>query len=153
MTLKFSPVAYSVPFDNETNGFIASDVQAAIEEARATASASRYTIACGFDGTAGVGRWHEFATNVPSDGTPFVVPKACTIREIAIASSGNSTTTISIYKNGTVTVIETIALAAQSRNYKANLNINLAAGDYLAAKTTAGSASKPMIFIFIQNQG
>lgn len=30
-------VASSVPFDNETNGFIAEDTQAAIEEARDTA--------------------------------------------------------------------------------------------------------------------
>jgi phage baseplate assembly protein gpV len=33
-----TPVAYSVPFDNSTNGFISDNVQAAIEEARSSGS-------------------------------------------------------------------------------------------------------------------
>jgi hypothetical protein len=44
-----TPVAYSVPFDNATNGFASDNVQQAIEEARVTSSAAEQFSHSGVD--------------------------------------------------------------------------------------------------------
>jgi hypothetical protein len=38
--ISITPVAKAIPFDNSTNGFIASDVQAAIEEVKSSGTAT-----------------------------------------------------------------------------------------------------------------
>ena len=147
-----SPIARSVPFDNSTNGFIATEVQSAIEETYTHALRDRFFLLFGFDGTASSGRWLEGVGNVPSDGPPVVFPTSCVLKELSISVVSNATTTISIYKNGTVTIVASISLTATKTNYVINLNVAFAAGDTLGVKVTSGSSSRPVVGVFLHSQ-
>lgn len=144
-----SPVSRSIPFDNSSNGFTADNDQAAIEEAKATAAASsRGPTICGFDGTAANGRWLEFFSNNPSNNSPFIVAENNQLVAVSISSSASSTGTVTIFKNGTS--IQTISLSASKKNAISSLSINLVALDEISLEVTAGSISRPTVFMFIR---
>jgi hypothetical protein len=96
-------VAESVPFDNDTNGFTSTEVQSAIEEARASgAAASRGPTTCSFDGTASTGRWLEFSANNPSNTVPFILAEDCELIAVSLVTSATSATgNARIFRNGT----------------------------------------------------
>jgi hypothetical protein len=148
-------VAKSTPFDNATNSFTSTEVQSAIEEAKATAQGkARFAIQCGFDGTASTGRWLEFSANSPSDGTPFTAPRALYLRETSLTAANNATTTITIYKNikTTPVSITTISLSGSSSASVTGLSISLPQNETVGVKVTSGSSSKPMVFLFFEVQ-
>ena len=142
-------VAVSTPFNNSINGFVATDVQTAIEEAKSSAEGKvRYNATCGFDGNASSGRYLEFITNISSSLTPFVIAEKSYLKSISIGTNGNSTTTVTIYKNGVA--LETIATSGTSKNNKKNLTHILNELDGISASVTSGSSSRPMVFLFFQ---
>ena len=144
-----TPVAKSTPFDNTTNGFVAADTQAAIEEAVSLGGeASRGGFICGFDGTASTGRWLEFYANNPSDANPAVIAEPGRVRALSISASANSTGTATVYKNAVA--IETISLAASKTARKKNLNHAVTDLDLISIQITSGSISRPMIVLYIQ---
>ena len=139
-------VAVSVPF--ESSEFIAQNVQDAIIEAKHTAlGAIRYVVFCGFDGSAGNGRWLEWSKSVPSNTSPYVVAKSATIKEISISCNGNATATITFFKNAVS--VATMSLSAQETKYDF-FNVLFNQGDALSAQVTSGSLSKPAVFINFQ---
>jgi len=140
-----------VPFDNSTNGFAATDVQAAIEEAKATAEGkARWVVLVGFDGNASTGRWLEFLTNVSSNVSGYVLPKPAYMLELAASCESSTTVTFTFYKQVT-TVIETLTLTSTRKTTK-NVNVSLASLDELSAKITSGSCSKPNVGIHLRYQ-
>lgn len=145
-----SPVAKSIPFDNDTNDFVSDDAQDAIEEARDVASsASRGPTVCGFDGNANVGRWLEFYSNNPSNNNPFIVAEASELVAVSIVTSSSSTTgTVTIYLNSSP--IQTISLAAQKKNSIKGLAHLFTDLDELSVQVTSGSIQRPNIFMFIR---
>jgi hypothetical protein len=105
-------------------------------------------IVFGFDGNAATGRWLELATNVASDLTQATIANTKGIRALSIGVADTSaTTTATLYKNGVI--LDTIALSAQKRNSKVNLNHILLDKDYLSAQITAGSCSRPAMFVWL----
>ncbi len=145
-----SPVARSTPFDNTSNTFISTNVQAAIEEAYQTAAnASRGPTVCGFDGSASSGRWLEFYANNPSDASPFIVAEPAELIALSIVTASTSATgTVTIYKNGVS--IQTISLTAQKKNAISGLAHLLSTLDEISVQVTSGSISRPTVYIFIR---
>lgn len=142
--------AITTPFDNSTNGFTSTNVQAAIEEAKSAAtSKARYVVSAGFDGTASTGRWLEFSSNVDSNISGFVVPRAAKIREVSIAVTANSTITVQIRKKDN-TVLTSISLAAARTGAVSGLSVSLALLDELMIYTSSGSAARPVVWISIE---
>jgi hypothetical protein len=144
-----SPVARAIPFDNSTNGFVSTESQAAIEEARNEGQdASRGPTICSFDGNAATGRWLEFAANNPSNDNPYVVAEPGQIRALSISASANSTGTVQIKKNGTN--ITSISLSASRYASVTGLSLSLANLDLISSQVSSGSITRPTVFIFIQ---
>ena len=148
--ISISPVSRSVPFDNTSNGFTATEVQSAIEEAyQAAANASRGPTIAGFDGTASTGRWLEFYANNPSDSNPFVLAEPAQLIALSIVTSAASATgTATIYKNGVS--LQTISLAAQKKNAVNGLTHNFTTLDEISVQITSGSISRPNVYLFIR---
>lgn len=78
-----TPVAKSVPFDNTSNGFVSTEVQTAIEEAKQNAEGfPRAGIRSSYNGTVGANTWlgpNELLPNTPL----FVAPVKLKINEIS----------------------------------------------------------------------
>ena len=73
-TLKKLITASENTFNNVTNGFTATNVQAAIEEAKSTAVGKvRFSAVCGYGGQA-KGQHLEFFKGIGCDTSPYVVP-------------------------------------------------------------------------------
>lgn len=145
----YEPVASEVPFSNDTNGFVSTDTQAAVEEAmQLAANSSRGPTICGFDGTGSTGRWLEFFANNPSNNNPFIIAENNRLVAISISASANSTGTVTVYKNGSS--ITTISLSGTKKNAVSGLALSLASLDELSLEVTSGSISRPTVFMFIQ---
>jgi hypothetical protein len=144
-----SPVAIGIPFDNSTNGFIASEVQSAIEEA---VSKPRWLASAGFDGNASVGRYLEYTSNVDSNIAGLIIPKVSKLQDLSLAVTANSTCTFSILTwNGVVeTSIASISLVAARKSVVSNLNVTLNVSDEIRIKLTSGTCSRPVLFQFFQ---
>lgn len=159
---QISQVAVSTPFEaNRTpiwdgsagpSGIVSTDTQSAIEEVKSSAStaanASRGAVSCGFDGSASSGRYLEFFSNNPSNGSPYVIPEPGIIRAISASASSSSTGVVTLYKNA-VSVATLTFTAAQSARDK-TLNISVTDLDKLSVGVTSGTITRPTFFIFVQ---
>lgn len=127
-------------FSNSGNGFIATNVQAAIEEARDSAvGKARFAMAFVHNSTVGNNTWLGFSELVPSNTTPLIVPVACKLTELAFSFAGaNVDGVLLIYKNGTSNPANVVYsnTFTNHNTYKlmTGLNITLAAGDQLRAQ-------------------
>lgn len=138
-------------FDNSTNGFTATNAQAAIEEAKQAASnIGHWCIQAGFDGSAIAGRHLKFAGNVPSDTTSMIVPRDCYIEELSFGCGGSTTVLIGVYKNmySTPVLIGQIQITSARKGYSTGLSIALVAGNEIGVKVISGSASRPLLNIW-----
>lgn len=153
MTNRFNitEVADSVPFDNDSNGFTADDVQAAIEEVDAKITGKpRAVVSMGYKGTASSGRWLETFDGIPSNSSPFVVAEILKVRSISIAVKVNATTTFALYKNGVS--VDTYSLSAQDTYTESGLNIDFLVDDEMSIQVTSGSCSEPVFFVNVEIQ-
>jgi hypothetical protein len=148
-----SDISRTLPFDNATNGFTATEAQSAIEEARATAEGkARYCVSCGFDGNASTGRYLEYNSNVDSNQSGFVLPRNSILKEMSLCVNTSATITFGVYYwNGTTeTLLTSISLSAARTATSTGLNISVSQGWEIRVKCTAGSASRPILFQFYQ---
>jgi hypothetical protein len=115
-------------------------------------NSSRFMVAAGFDGNATVGRFLEFNSNVDSNQSGFVLARNAVINEVAIAVQNNSTVTftIQIQTPTPITTLTTISLTAARKNIVTGLNISLNTLDELSIRCTAGSCSRPIVFISLR---
>jgi hypothetical protein len=142
-------VAYSTPFDNSMNGFLADDVQEAIEEIDSKVTGKpRAIIAFAYNGTANSGKWLETFASIASNETPFVTAEPAKVKALSLVNFGSTTATVTLYKNGVSA--QTISLAAQTYKTIDSLTIALATGDSLSAQVTSGSMQKPALFVSIE---
>lgn len=127
-------------FSNSGNGFIATNVQDAIVEARDTAvGKARFAMVFVHNGTVGNNTWLGFSELVPSNTTPLVVPVNCKLNELAMSFNGaNVDGVLRIFKNGTANpanVIYSNTFTNQSTlKLMTGLNLSLVAGDLLRAQ-------------------
>lgn len=149
MTFNFSPVDYSVPFDNAGTDFIADNVHDAIIEAKLTASAARYITICSYKGNAGPGRWYEFAPALSSDTNPLIMNTDGYLRGVSVSVSALSTGIVGIYFNN-IKVAELTITNALFANIS-GLDIAYSETAALSVKTESGSLSKPLLAVFGQS--
>ena len=149
LVVQFQDVeAYEVSFDTAGNSFESDNVQDALVEIKdGLENRPGAQVVCGFDGGASNGRWLEFTGNVESNVAGFVVPRSSTITHLSVSAVSNATCTFTVYKNRSS--VGTISLSASRKNSNTQ-NIALAQNDELSVKVTSGSASKPMVAIFIR---
>ena len=135
---------------SKANGFIANNVQEAIEEARTvSASKARFAVSAGFDGTASTGRWLEFNSNVDSNQAGFVLARDSKLREIAVALNTSGTVTFQIRKKDN-TVLTSVSLSAERIHTVTGLSVALAANLELMIYTSSGSGARPIVWLFIE---
>lgn len=132
-------VARGTPFDNSTNGFTATQVQEAIEEAKATAPGfARASITTTFNGSIGNNQWLGYNELLPGDTVPIRLPWACVLKEISVSWVGAAVDgQIRIFKNGTTdptNVVFTQTFTNQNGGSVFFPNISFAANDQLRGR-------------------
>lgn len=105
---------------------------------------------CSYTASANVGRYLEFYPSNSSDLGPFLLITNATLLAISVVANASTTGTVSIYKTtDLVNSIASISLTSQTTNSITTLNIQLTAGDKLAARVTSGSILKPGVSLYI----
>jgi len=154
-----SPVSQAVPFDNASNGFTATDAQAAIEEARDTAIAKpRFSIVTTFNGVVSNNQWLGYDNLVPGNSVPIVIPIACTLREISFAfANSNVDGQFDLYKNGLLAGDIVHSTTFTNENvYKitSGLTVALLAGDLLRGRwVDGGDNPADMVIVYFPQIG
>ena len=132
----FNPVADSVPFDNDSNGFTADDTQAAIEEAKQNAEGfPRAGIILVNNGTQGNNDWITYSNLTPD--AKIVFPVNTKINEVTFANRKDDVEfTLKIFKNGITggDLIDTWTFNTGSGvdfGFLDELDLSFAAGDWI----------------------
>lgn len=154
-----TPVARSVPFDNSTNGFIATECQSAIEEARVSAfNNDLYPLLCSYNGNANPGRYLEFFPGIDSLLAPIdLQTNTKLLSVVAATTAATATCTIGFFNTtvSTTTPVYTITFTAQKT---VELNgtalsplATFVTGTTLAVRVVTGSINRPYIYFFLNN--
>ena len=154
-----TPVALSVPFEPNRNpqwggnvgpsGIESTDVQSAIEEAKADALANdRFLILSHYGGNANVGRYTEWYPQEAGDVSPIILSAASLLRTVTCqTTAANATCTLGIFdlNISSVTPVYTIVMAAQKRVvYIGAPNLaTFAANALVAIRVLTGSINTP----------
>lgn len=139
-----------ITFDNTGNSFSATNVQAAIEEAKnASISTSRFTIVTSFNGDISNNQWLGYNEVLPGNRVPIRIAVKCNLREISLSYRQNNLLEIpleneqidgqlKIFKNGlsdpTHVVNTTTIINEAGGKIITGLNIPLNSGDYIVGK-------------------
>jgi hypothetical protein len=133
-----SPVSRTIPFDNATNGFVSTEAQSAIEEARNTAEGlPRSGLPLTTNGTISTGNWITY-TELLADPR-ILFPSKLSIKEITWINSNKNLGAFNFlfYKNGQAAgnIIYTYTAPAADRTngygYQTELNLVFNPGDSL----------------------
>lgn len=151
-----SGVAKSTPFDNSTNGFVSTDVQAAIEELTlALATTATSTFSWGRSGTVSSGTWLQNET-VPSNTAGRTIGMTSpTLERLFISNESVNTFDIEVYQHDgtTYTLLTTVSMVAQRANYfDFAPPIVCTTGKEMAVKISSGSC-KNVIAVAILKGG
>lgn len=133
--IKKSQVAESIPFDNDTNGFVSEDIQGAIEEIGASASPG-YSF--GRSGNLSQNTWLRRPGNVPSNRAGITVsivnPK---IVKVSCSNRNVETYEIKIYEHEgnqiNLVLLETLTVTS-SRGDVFDVDITVTEGKQLAVR-------------------
>jgi hypothetical protein len=140
-----SPVARSVPFDNATNGFVSTNVQAAIEEIALTGGPFASTaLTWGGLGTITKGSY-LLNEAVPSNVAGRIVPLSyCAIREVSVSTENAYSYKLNIQtRSGAIfTTISTVTVTA-ARTAVFDVNVSVNKGDELAVRVDPTSIDNP----------
>jgi hypothetical protein len=141
--ITITPVAKAVPFDNSTNGFVASDVQAAIEEVKSSASPG---FSFGRTGTTSGGTYLQNET-VPSNiAGRWVFINDAVVTNVFVSNESVTTFSIDVvYHDGNlvgVTLLGTITVTADNGG-SFPVSWSVPTGRQLAVRISASSANSP----------
>ena len=155
---RMSPVATSIPFDNETNGFVSDNVQDAIEEVNNfVSSLSNETfVFFQYNGNANVNRYLELFSGISVDDAPLKSLRDFYITGIVARTTASAATcTISFLDIQPTTPV---TLYTITFNNQKDVLIDMApqiftlpANGELAIRVTSGSILKPHIYIIGQS--
>ncbi len=111
--------AFSIPFDNDTNGFTADNVQDAIEESRTSAVGDFIEFDFVTNGNTS-NKWLGYSNSAASsDMIPYVAPHQMEIKALTFSNfDDNVDIDVEIYRNGTI--IYTWEVRNKRTAYKAN---------------------------------
>lgn len=158
-----TPVAISIPFEPNRNpqwngnagpsGLESTDVQSAIEEAKADALANdRFLLLPNFGGNANTGRYLEIFPNQASDTSPIFSSAGLRILSVVLqTTAANTTCTVGIFDINVSTVVPvySVVMVAQKRvEYIGSPLATLSANCQLAVRVTSGSINTPSMQIF-----
>lgn len=126
-------------FDNTLNGFIATDVQAAIEESKTSAPGkARASVTCTFNGAIGNNNWLGYNELLPGNTVPIRVPWNSTLKEITVSYTSGVAVDgqLVIYKNGTAAgnIVHTETFTNQSDGKNITLSLSLTSGDTIRGR-------------------
>lgn len=155
MLNKIIDVARSLFFDNASNSFSATDVQAAIEEARDTASGKvRFTLMAEYKGSIPSNFFIGERAEMPSDSTPFLVPRNCHLKELTLANISDASDYTFEFRKNTTTGTPFFSWNAvlgtnEFIKYIAALNYAFSAGDYFNIKAVknSGNSLKDIVLV------
>lgn len=142
-------VAKSVPFDNDSNGFVATDVQTAIEEIGASASPG---FSFGRSGTSNAGTYLQ-VDGVPSNQAGRIVPlTSAFISDIFISCQTAATFSIQIQKRvGNVfTTIFTQTITASRVFTGPVIGVSVNLGDELCCRVSSGSVNNVVVGVIVK---
>ena len=151
MSYFITPVAKAIPFDNDTNGYMSSDVQGAIEEGVSGAIAiARYSIFAAYESNANTGRWLEFTRGNSSDNSPYIIVGPTILEELTLVTSDTTATgTVTVFRNGVA--LTTISLSAEKTKVTIpTLSLNNL--DLISLQVTAGSITRPQVQLFLRKE-
>lgn len=131
-------LAQQTPFDNSTNGFLATEVQTAIEEAKLTGGVQRFSITSINNGTLTNNQRVGYSESLPN--TPIVIPKASILKEITFANSAtNADARFDIYRRptplssptpgGTAVLLQQWTITNSLTGLLTGLNFSFSAGE------------------------
>ena len=143
--MKKSPVAEEMPFDNSTNGFLAEDVQAAIEEAAFvnTGTVAIFPVWAEENGALadGANEW-SFGNGAVGLGNGIPIPVNCQLFAISYQTMTAGTNTVVAVQQNATNVAQMSPSSANSSFDILGSPISFAAGDVAGFQTvTAGGAS------------
>lgn len=100
---EITPVADSIPFDNDTNGYAADNVQDAIEESRTSAIGNLIDFPFVVSGNVS-NKWLGYTNSAaPSNTIPFIVPQQMTLKGLLFSNrDDNVDIDVELYINGTL---------------------------------------------------
>ncbi len=145
---EYNPVAREIPFDNDTNGFVSDDVQAAIEEVNDSLDVSASPgFTWGKSGNVTANTW-LLNDSVPSNkaGRAIFITDA-TLEAVFVRCELAATFDLEIYEHDgtTFTLIETVnVVASRSEDFIFGTPFSLTTGKELAIKLINGSAKNPV---------
>jgi len=94
---EYELIAENIPFDNSTNGFTGTDIQAAIEESGASASPG---FSFGRSGNLSAGTWLNRPGNVPSNRAGVTIPiNNPIVSEVSCSNRNIDTYTLNIFEH------------------------------------------------------
>jgi hypothetical protein len=152
------PVAEAVPFEPNRNpqwggnvgpsGIQSTDVQSAIEEAKADALANdRFVILSHYGGNANAGRYTEWYSQEAGDVSPiYLVASANLLGITCQTTAANATCTIGVFdlNVSSVTPAYTVVMTAQKRvSYVGTPLTTFAANALIAMRVLTGSINTP----------
>jgi hypothetical protein len=130
-------------FDNSSNGFTATNTQAAIEESKASAPGkARASIVCTFNGTIGNNNWLGYSELIPGDQVPILIPWNCILKELTVVyqnaflGSPSIDGRLDLYKNGTAggNIVHQITFTNDNDGGIFTPDISFNAGDQLRGR-------------------
>lgn len=142
-------VAESIPFDNSSNGFIADEVQSAIEEIGASASPG---FSWGRSGNSNVGTYLQ-VDSVPSNLAGRIVPLSSGIISDIFMTCEKITTCsveIQVRVGATFTTIHTETLTASRKKTSSLTGVTVSLGDELCCRISSGSAKNIVVGVIIK---
>lgn len=141
-------LAKQTPFDNSTNGFVAQDVQSAIEEQKDVIAV---TASPGFSwGSSGNTTSNTWLLNdtVPSNKTGRNFPLYNgSLMSISVSNENSNTFTIQLYEHDgtTFTLLTSVALVSQRSIEVQFTGVSITKGKELAIKQSSGSSKNPVV--------
>ena len=158
MSIRIPPIvrtqeAVDTPFDNSTNGFTATDVQAAIEEAAGGGTTSTPTFTWGRSGNVPSGTWLQNET-VPSNTTGRTIGLIGTLIErIFVSNEVPNTFNLEVYEHDgvTYTLLKTVSVVALRSTYFDMLPpVACTIGKEMAVKLSSGSAKNLVVIVVMK---
>lgn len=145
---EFIQVAKTVPFDNATNGFVSTDVQAAIEELANTVDVSASPgFTWGSSGNIVSGSWLLNDTVPSNKSGRSIFLQTATLEYVFVRCELSTTVDVEVYQHDgtTYTLLTTVSLVATRAGDFPIASISLTTGKELAMKISTGSAKNPVV--------
>lgn len=149
-----SAVARAIPFDNSSNSFVATQVQAAIEEARTAAlNNDRYPVQASRNANTGINTYLEIFTGEDSLTAPLIVPANSTIVAATIQATANTAGAIRIRNITLNTNLIDLSFGGGSSAVFGSLSVTgINSGNSIGFLVVTAAVNKPKIRVWFNTQ-